>query len=504
MGEEAAVPPVVAAAAAAGAPPHLLLICFPGQGHVNPMLRLAKRVAAKGLLVTFSSLASVGARLAAAAGVSAGGDGVPVGRGRVRFEFLEDGDPGPDLDDLMRHLETAGPPAFAALLRRQAEEGRPVACVVVNPFMPWASDVAAAEGIPTAVLWVQSCAVFSLYYHHVHGLVEFPPEDDPAARFKLPGLPEMSVTDVPSFLLPSNPFKLLADAIITQFRTIGRATWVLVNSFAELEADVVAALPGVTPRPPELIPVGPLIELQQGEEDEEEEDSVRGDLIKAADDCVGWLDAQPPRSVVYASVGSVVVLSPGEVAEMAHGLASTGRPFLWVVRPDTRPHLPAGFLDSVSGRGAVVPWSPQERVLAHPSTACFLTHCGWNSTLETVAAGVPVVAFPQWGDQCTDARFLVEELVMGVRLRAAPAGLRREAVRDAVEAAVAGPRAGDMLASARRWSAAARAAVAPGGSSDANVQAFVDEVARRACGGGAAKAQAQSQAQPPPAVVTQA
>ena len=480
MGEEAAAVPH--AVAAASAPPHLVLICFPGQGHVNPMLRLAKRVAAKGLLVTFSSLASVGARLAAAAGVSAGGDGVPVGRGRVRFEFLEDGDPGPDLDDLMRHLETAGPPAFAALLRRQAEEGRPVACVVANPFMPWASDVAAGEGIPTAVLWVQSCAVFSLYYHHVHGLVEFPPEDDPEARFQLPGLPEMSAADVPSFLLPSNPFKLLADAIITQFRTIERASWVLVNSFAELEPDVVAALPGVTPRPPELIPVGPLIELQQGQEDDE----VRGDLIKAADDCVEWLDAQPPRSVVYASVGSVVVLSPGEVAEMAHGLASTGRPFLWVVRPDTQPHLPAGFVESVSGRGAVVAWSPQERVLAHPSTACFLTHCGWNSTLETVAAGVPVVAFPQWGDQCTDARFLVEELGMGVRLRAA----RREAVREAVEAAVAGPRAGEMLASARRWSAAARAAVAPGGSSDAHIQAFVDEVARRA------------QGQRPPAVET--
>jgi len=109
------------------------------------------------------------------------------------------------------------------------------------------------------------------------------------------------------------------------------------------------------------------------------------------------------------------------------------------------------------------------------------------------------VAFPQWGDQCTDARFLVEELGMGVRLR----GARREAVREAVEAAVAGPRAGEMLVSARRWSAAARAAVAPGGSSDAHVQAFVDEVARRARGGGAAKAEAQA-AQPPPAVATEA
>ncbi|XP_062218419.1 gallate 1-beta-glucosyltransferase 84A23-like [Phragmites australis] len=480
MGEEAAP-----TAAPASAPPHLLLICFPGQGHVNPMLRLAKRIAAKGLLVTFSSTCDAGDKLVAAAGVSAGGDGVPVGRGRVRFEFLEDSFHGNELDDLMRHLETTGPAAFAELLRRQADAGLPVACVVVNPFMPWAIDVAADAGIPSAVLWVQSCLVFSLYYHHVHGLVEFPPENDLDARFTLPGLPALSVADVPSFLLPSNPFKLLADTIISQFRTIDKASWVFVNSFTELERDVVAALPGVTPRPPELIPVGPLIEIEGPEDD----GAVRGDLIKAADDCVGWLDAQAQRSVVYASVGSVVVLSADDVAEMAHGLASTGRPFLWVVRSDTRPLLPDGFLDSVAGRGMVVPWSPQDRVLEHRSTACFLTHCGWNSTLETIASGVPVVAFPHWGDQCTDAKFLVEELRMGVRLRAP---LRREAVLEAVDAAVAGPDADAMLANARAWSAASQAAVAPGGSSDAHVQAFVDEVARRACGGQASKVESHS------------
>ncbi|KAL6848152.1 hypothetical protein ACP4OV_022280 [Aristida adscensionis] len=158
--------------------------------------------------------------------------------------------------------------------------------------------------------------------------------------------------------------------------------------------------------------------------------------MKVADHCVGWLDAQAPRSVVYASLGSVVELTAEEVAEMAHGLASTGRPFLRVVRPDTRPLLPEGFLDAIAARGMVVLWSPQERVLAHGATACFLTHCGWNSTLETVAAGVPVVAFPQWGDQCSDAKLLVDELGMGVRLRAP---LRREAVREAADAAVAGP-----------------------------------------------------------------
>ncbi|RLM56038.1 cinnamate beta-D-glucosyltransferase-like [Panicum miliaceum] len=462
------------------AAPHVLLICYPGQGHINPMIRLAKRIASKGLLVTCSSSSIVRDKLAAASGVSAGGDGVLVGRGRIRFDFLDDHFDGTELDlhNFLRHLETAGRLALAGLLGRQAEAGRPVACIVGNPFLPWATDVAAEAGIPSAVLWVQSCAVFSIYYHFVHGLAEFPREDDPDARFALPGLPALSVADVPSFLLASHPYKVLGDTIQDQYRNMGKASWVFVNSFAELERDVIAALPGVRPRPPQLIPVGPLVEL--GGHDDDGGVAVRGDLIRAADDCVGWLDAQAPRSVVYASVGSIVMLPAEAVAEMAHGLASSsGRPFLWVVRPDTRALLPEGFLDAAAGRGMVVPWSPQDRVLAHAAVACFLTHCGWNSTLETIAAGVPVVAFPQWGDQCTDAKFLVDVLKMGVHLRAP---LRREGVREAVEAVTTGPEAGAMLANARSWSAAARAAVAPGGSSDRHVQAFVDEVSRRARG----------------------
>ncbi|CAL4977999.1 unnamed protein product [Urochloa decumbens] len=475
-GEEAAP------ASAATAPPHVLLVCFPSQGHVNPTLRLAKRLAAKGLLVTFCTTSTAGAKLAAAspsAAISSSrndGNGVRVGRGRLRFEFLDDH--GKERDDLMRHLATQAPAAFADLLRRQALAGRPVSCVVGNPFLPWALDAAAAAGVPSsAVLWVQSCAVFSVYYHAASGLLEIPPENDPAARVALPGLPPLSAAELPSFLLPSNPYTLLTDAIVAQFRSINAASWVFVNSFPELERDVLAALPGVAPRPPPpLVPIGPLVDLDG-------EDAVRGDMIEAADgECVAWLDAHPPHSVVYASVGSIVELSADEVAEMAHGLASTGRPFLWVVRPDARPLLPEGFLDAggAAANGIVVQWSPQERVLAHPATACFLTHCGWNSTLETVAAGVPVVAFPQWGDQCTDAKFLVEELGMGVRLRAPP--LTREAVRDAVELTVAGPEAESMRGRAKAWSAAARAAVAPGGSADRHLQAFVDDVTRLASG----------------------
>ncbi|KAF8663033.1 hypothetical protein HU200_055624 [Digitaria exilis] len=472
------------AAAAAAPPPHIVLVCFPTQGHINPTLRLAKRLASKGLLATFVTTSGAGAKIAAASASPPGAmsSGVRVGRGRVRFEFLDDH--GNERDDLMRFLAASAPAAFAELLHRHAD----VACVVGNPFLPWAVDVAADAGVPAAVLWPQSCAVFSVYYHFAHGLVELPPEedddhDDARVVVSIPGIPPLSVAELPSFLLPSNPFKMLTEAILGQFENIGKSSWVFVNSFSELELDVLAAFPSVSPTPPELIPVGPLIEL--------DDDAVRGDMIKAADDeCVRWLDTQSPRSVVYVAVGSIVELPADEVTEMAHGLASTGRPFLWVLRPETRPLLPEGFVVEVAagggvaiaggGRGVVVPWSPQERVLGHAATGCFLTHCGWNSTLETVAAGVPVVAFPQWGDQCTDAKFMVEELGIGVRLRAPP--LRREAVREAVEAAVAGEDADAMLARATSWSAAARAAVAPGGSSDRHVQAFVDEVTRRASG----------------------
>uniref|UniRef100_A0A0D3F1R4 Uncharacterized protein n=1 Tax=Oryza barthii TaxID=65489 RepID=A0A0D3F1R4_9ORYZ len=186
------------------------------------MLRLAKRIAAKGLVVTFSSTSAIGAKLVESSGVSVGGDGVPLGGGRIRFEFLEDGFDGSDLDELMRHLGTAGPAAFAELLARQEAAGRPVACVVGNPFIPWAVDVAAAAGIPSAVLRAP-CS--RSYYHRVHGLVEFPPEDDLDARLTLPGLPAMSVADVPSFLLPSNPYMSLTEAIQQQIRTIDKATW---------------------------------------------------------------------------------------------------------------------------------------------------------------------------------------------------------------------------------------------------------------------------------------
>lgn len=207
-----------------------------------------------------------------------------------------------------------------------------------------------------------------------------------------------------------------------------------------------------------------------------------------ADDCMGWLDSKPPQSVVYISFGSVVYLTQPQVDEIAHGLLNSGVSFLWVMKP---PHkdsgyellvLPDEFLEKAGDNGRVVQWSPQEQVLAHPSVACFVTHCGWNSTMESLTSGMPVIAFPQWGDQVTDAVYLVDVFKTGVRMCRGEAEDRvipRDEIEKCLVEATVGTKAVEMKQNALKWKAAAEDAIAEGGSSDRNIQAFVDEVRKR-------------------------
>ncbi|PKA56600.1 Limonoid UDP-glucosyltransferase [Apostasia shenzhenica] len=470
---------------------HFLFVSFPGQGHVNPLLRLAKRVAAKGPLVTFSTTVDFGCRIRAAAASSRfpfpadsadSGDShlIPVGRGFLRFEFFHDGgDPNDpnraNLDSLMTRLQSNGPPAVAALIRRQSAAGRPVSCLVNNPFVPWFLDVAGDLGIPGAVLWVQSAAVFSTYFHYHHRLAVFPTDEIPDVTVSLPGIPPLAPGDLPTFLLPRNPYVTLTKVILAQFHNLSKARWVLANSFEELERDTFKALADCSP----IVPVGPLVDAGETGENS----LIKADIWKAEDHCLEWLDRHEPCSVVYVSVGSVVMLTTGEMAELASGLRNSGRPFLWVVRENLRELLPVGFEEAISeeGRGLVVGWSPQEKVLAHEALGCFVTHCGWNSTLEVLAAGVPVVAYPQWGDQVPDAKFLCEFYGVGVRL---PSPAKREEVERCVSAVTEGPEAENMRKRAAEWKAVARAAVASGGSSDRNIAKFVDDVRQFAANGG--------------------
>uniref|UniRef100_J3MZ95 Uncharacterized protein n=2 Tax=Oryza brachyantha TaxID=4533 RepID=J3MZ95_ORYBR len=193
-----------------------------------------------------------------------------------------------------------------------------------------------------------------------------------------------------------------------------------------------------------------------------------------------WLDARPASSVVYVSFGSLATPGAAQMAELADGLRDSGRLFLWVVRSSETHKMPEDFAGKVAaeaGRGLIVTWSPQLEVLAHPAVGCFVTHCGWNSTVEALSAGVPMVAVPQWSDQPTNAKYV--EDVWRVGVRGWPDGegvMRKEEVERCVREVMEGERSKEYRKNAAGWSAKARSAMSEGGSSDTNISEFLSKI----------------------------
>uniref|UniRef100_A0ACD5V4D2 Uncharacterized protein n=1 Tax=Avena sativa TaxID=4498 RepID=A0ACD5V4D2_AVESA len=201
----------------------------------------------------------------------------------------------------------------------------------------------------------------------------------------------------------------------------------LVNSFpGEAGGAATDAAAGHTARhSPRIFPVGPL--LAGGGSDNTVIERTKGDGVyakrssmwQADSTCIDWLDRQRAGSVVYVSFGSWVgPVGPEKVRELALGLEATGRPFLWALKedPSWRAGLPAGYAERVTGRGKVVGWAPQEEVLAHASVGCYLTHCGWNSTVEAIRHGVRLLCCPVSGDQFINCAYITGVWGIGIKL----------------------------------------------------------------------------------------
>ncbi|KAK1417534.1 hypothetical protein QVD17_26663 [Tagetes erecta] len=464
---------------------HVFLISFQGQGHVNPLLRLRRLLASKGnFLVTFCATKSIGKKMNKA-GTAVSIDPTPVGTGggMIRFDFFDDGcsedkdDERNDLDTYLPKLEAYGKKTLTRIIQHHAENGQPVSCLINNPFVPWVSDLGEELNIPCAMLWVQSCSCFSSYYHYEKSLVPFPSEEQPYIDVQLPNMPLLKSDEVPSFLHPSAPYVIIKKAILRQFKNLSKNFCVLMETFDELEGDLIKYMSQICP----IRAVGPLFKNPLLESNS----NISGDLIKA-DDCMEWLNTKQPSSVVYISFGSVVSLSQEQVTEMAYGVLNSGVLFLWVMRMGATSTgvsgtLPDGFLEEAGDRGMVVHWSPQTQVLAHPAVSCFVSHCGWNSTMESMSCGVPMVAFPQWGDQVTNAKYLVDEWKVGIGMSRGEAESRvipRKEVEECLREATNGVNAMQMKMNAMKWKKEAEEAVAEGGSSDRNIREFVDEVTK--------------------------
>lgn len=211
---------------------------------------------------------------------------------------------------------------------------------------------------------------------------------------------------------------------LNMFIHLPRSAGIIVNTFEALEPRAVATiLDGLCvldcPTPP-IFCIGPLIAA-------DDRSGGGGGGGSGIPECLTWLESQPKRSVLFLCFGSLGLFSEEQLKEIAVGLERSGQRFLWVVRsppskdpsrrflappePDLNSLLPDGFLDRTKERGLVVKsWAPQVAVLNHASVGGFVTHCGWNSVLEAVCAGVPMVAWPLYAEQRFNRVVLVEEM----------------------------------------------------------------------------------------------
>ena len=228
-----------------------------------------------------------------------------------------------------------------------------------------------------------------------------------------------------------------------------------------------------------LVMVGPMVPSAYLDQ------QINGDIAYGAslwelssDQCLSWLEVKPPKSVIYVSFGSMVDITAKQAEEIACGLIASNMHFLLVAK-DSINKFPIEFINSAQERGLVVPWCNQLQALAHQAVACFVTHCGWNSTLEALSLGVPMVAMPQWRDQPTNAKFVEELWQVGVKAKKNKEGIvTRDELEMCIKEVTAGERSEEIIKKAINWRKLVIRAVSLGGSSDNNINEFVGKLVK--------------------------
>ncbi|KAK4848053.1 hypothetical protein QYF36_008733 [Acer negundo] len=277
---------------------HVLMVSFSAQGHINPLLKLGKRLVSKGLHVTLATTEVTQHRMfksfAAAATtttISSVSD--------IQLAFFSDGfdmdyDRKANLDHYMETLGKVGPINLSKLIQQHYhDKQKKLCCIISNPFVPWVADVAIEHGIPCAMLWIQPCSLFAIYYRFYNNLNQFPTLEKPDLTVELLGLPILNTQDLPSFVLPSNPFGSFHKLFIELFSNMKKHNWVLANSFLELEKEAIDSMSELCP----IRPVGPLVPPSLLGQDHENIVDVGIQLWKPEDSCLEWLNNQADSSL---------------------------------------------------------------------------------------------------------------------------------------------------------------------------------------------------------------
>ncbi|XP_020226751.1 UDP-glycosyltransferase 75C1 [Cajanus cajan] len=465
----------------------ILLVIFPAQGQINPALQFAKRVISMGARVTLPITLHLHRRIANKTSIP-GLSLAPFSDGHDDGLNPVGGAADSVLTLYATLLQQRASDFISHLILSSAKEGNPFTCFLYTLLVPWAPQLAHRFNLPTAMLWIQPATVLNIFYHYFNGYADHINHKSKSKTnaILLPGFSfSLSPRDIPPFLLQREPglssfvFPLFEEQI--HQLELEPNPIVLVNTFEELEEEALRGVDKLN-----MIPIGPLIPSAFLDGKDPRDTSFGADIFPVASDYVEWLDSKQENSVVYVSFGSYWELSKRQMEEIAVALLGCGHPFLWVIRKkvvdgkEEEVELSCG--EELEVRGKIVTWCSQVEVLSHVSVGCFVTHCGWNSTMEGLVSGVPMVAFPQWSDQMTNAKMIEDVWKVGVRVdhqvNEDDGFVEGKEIKRCLDVVMgSGDKGNEFRNNAKKWKALARDAAKEGGSSERNLKTFLDGVA---------------------------
>nr|GME11391.1 UDP-glycosyltransferase 83A1-like [Ipomoea batatas] len=405
--------------------PHIIAIPYPAQGHVIPLMELCLCLVKHGCKVTFVNSEFNHNRIIES--MSEADDVL------INFVSVPDGlaveEDRNDLKKLTEALFEVVPGKLEALIHNinESDENR-ISCLIADESLGWALDLAKKLGLQRVAFWPASATSLTMMFNVPKliddGIVGKNGEILKKQTIKLlPHMPAMNTTDL-MWNCFSDPGlqRIIFDLAFKNNESVKSAEWLLCNSSQVMESE------------------------------------------------------QPLNSVIYVAFGSHTIFDMAEFQELALGLELTNRPFLWVVRQgfieEAGNPYPEGFIDRTGNRGRLVEWAPQQKVLAHPSLGCFLSHCGWNSTIEGVSNGLPFLCWPYFADQFFNRSYICDVWKIGLGFDRNESGVvGRQEIRNKVEQLF-----GDENFKARAVDLQAEvlASVKRGGSSYRNFSSFVN------------------------------
>ncbi|XP_062004684.1 UDP-glycosyltransferase 73C12-like [Rosa rugosa] len=474
---------------------HFVLFPFMAQGHMIPMIDIARILAQRGVMITIVTTPHNGARFQTVL-ARAIESGLQIRLVQLKFPCEEAGLPDgcENLDmlpsqDLTLNFFT-GTAVLQLPVEKLFEELHPKpSCIVSDICLPWTINIARKFHIPRVSFSGTSCfcllCMFILHMSKVHENITSESE-----YFVVPDLPErieITKAQLPGPLTP-NMKDFHEVMVAAELESYG----IIMNTYEELEPAYVKDYKKA--RNDKVWCIGPVSLCNKDDLDKVQ----RGN--KAAVDenhCLKWLDSWGSSSVLYACLGSLCNLTSEQLIELGLGLEASKKPFIWVVRGSGQSEglelwmKENGFEERTKERSLLIRgWAPQTLILSHPSVGGFLTHCGWNSTLEGICAGLPMITWPLFADQFLNEKLVEQILKIAVRVgveypmkwgeeEKIGVLVKKKNVKEAIDKLMDGEESQGRRERAKKFAKMGKRAVEEGGSSDLNTALLIQDIMQK-------------------------